>query len=68
MDVFPTAGLIAPGDFETITFEFPADLVGGLFNGTLRMETSEGNEPLNIDLRVACPRTGILTRQIIPTP
>ncbi len=55
VDVFPTAGLIAPGAFETITFEFPADLVGGLFNGTLRMETSEGNEPLNIDLRVACP-------------
>jgi hypothetical protein len=55
VDVFPTAGLIAPGAFETITFEFPADLVGGLFSGILRMETSEGDEPLKIDLRVACP-------------
>lgn len=54
VDVFFIVGLIVLGAFEIIIFEFLVDLVGGLFNGMLCMEMSEGNEFLNIDLRVVC--------------
>ncbi len=55
MEVFPTNGNVIPGDFAQITFRFPADIVGGLYNTTLQMITPQGPEPLQVDLRVACP-------------
>jgi Secretion system C-terminal sorting domain len=55
MEVFPLTGNVLPGDFAEITFRFPADIVGGLYNTTLQMITPQGPEPLPIDLRVACP-------------
>ena len=54
-DVFPTAGTLQPGAAQTITFTFPASLVGGNYQETIRLTTAEGDEPLPISLRVTCP-------------
>jgi hypothetical protein len=55
MNVYPTVGTLDPGQVLPVTFVFPSDLVNGSYNTTINMETIDGNEPLRVQLRVACP-------------
>lgn len=55
MQVFPTEGTLDPGQRLLVNFVFPEDLVNGKYSTTINMETIDGNEPLQVDLRVACP-------------
>ncbi|WP_425421027.1 LamG-like jellyroll fold domain-containing protein [Phaeodactylibacter xiamenensis] len=53
--VSPLSGSVAPGDAETITFEFDNDLVSAEYLQTIIMNTTDGDEPLELDIRVTCP-------------
>ena len=55
MNVFPREGSLEPGTNKIITFQFPGDLPSDAYNTRLVMETIDGPEPLDIDLRVNCP-------------
>lgn len=55
LDVYPRAGSVAPGEAQVITFEFPSDLIPAMYETTINMETIDGIEPLDINIRVACP-------------
>ncbi|MBC7886157.1 MAG: T9SS type A sorting domain-containing protein, partial [Saprospiraceae bacterium] len=55
MDVFPTSGSLAPGAIQVVKFIFPSDLVAGSYSTSINLNTVDGNEPLKVDLRVACP-------------
>lgn len=55
MQVFPTEGSLEPGQRAIVNFIFPNDLVNGEYSTTIEMETVDGVEPLEVDLRVACP-------------
>ena len=52
--VYPTSGTIEPGAFQVVTFEFPSNLVLGNYAQTISMNTSDGDEPLDLDLTVTC--------------
>ncbi|OAV45701.1 LamG-like jellyroll fold domain-containing protein [Lewinella sp. 4G2] len=54
MQVFPRTGSLGPGDRQSVTFEFPADLLADAYSDTLNMVTVDGEEPLIVDLRVTC--------------
>jgi hypothetical protein len=54
MQVFPRSGTLDPGARRTVTFTFPANLLADAYATTLIMETIDGEEPLEIDLRVTC--------------
>lgn len=53
--VSPLAGSIAPGDSETVTFEFDDDLVSADYLQSIIMSTTDGDEPLELDIRITCP-------------
>lgn len=55
MHIFPFEGTLAPGQILPVTFVFPKDLVNGDYETTVKMNTIDGVEPLNVKLRVACP-------------
>mgnify|MGYP000008082492 FL=1 len=55
MEVYPNTGTVQPGSSVEITFEFPAELVAQIYEHELIMSTSEGEEPLDVQLRVTCP-------------
>ncbi len=55
MDIFPTVGSLAPGAIQPVQFIFPANLVNGFYNTVIQMHSVDGNEPMKVDLRVACP-------------
>ena len=62
MEVFPITGTVAPGGSKLISFRFPADLVTTAYSQIINLSEqvgqsippSDGNEPLIVDLRVAC--------------
>jgi hypothetical protein len=54
MQVFPRQGSLAPGTRQVVNFEFPADLLVDIYETTLLMETVDGDEPLDVSLRVNC--------------
>ncbi|MBK9256202.1 MAG: T9SS type A sorting domain-containing protein [Saprospiraceae bacterium] len=56
MQIFPTAGTLDPGQILPVNFVFPADLVNGAYSTTVQMSTIDGDEPMKVDLRVACPQ------------
>lgn len=53
-NVFPLSGSIAPGASELITFVFPADMVNGDYTATMIMNGVQGDEPLDLEVRVVC--------------
>jgi hypothetical protein len=55
VQVFPTEGILAPGEQQVINFVFDNTMVNGAYNATILMDGALGNEPLNIDFRVLCP-------------
>lgn len=55
MQIFPTAGALEPGQILPVNFVFPADLVANAYATVVQMQTIDGNEPMKVDLRVACP-------------
>jgi Concanavalin A-like lectin/glucanases superfamily/Secretion system C-terminal sorting domain len=55
MQIFPTAGALEPGQILPVNFVFPADLVANAYSTTVQMQTIDGDEPMKVDLRVACP-------------
>ena len=63
VDVFPLTGTLAPGASIPVTFTFPADLITLPYNQTIILSEqtglsstpTDGNEPIVVDLRVACP-------------
>jgi hypothetical protein len=55
MQIFPTAGALEPGQILPVNFVFPADLVANAYSTTVQMQTIDGEEPIKVDLRVACP-------------
>jgi len=55
MQIFPVAGTLDPGQILPVNFVFPADLVTGAYTTVVQMQTVDGQEPLKVDLRVACP-------------
>ena len=55
MQVFPVAGALDPGQILPVNFVFPADLVTGVYASTVQMSTIDGEEPIKVNLRVACP-------------
>lgn len=54
MEIFPLEGGLDPGGIMQVRFIFPSNLVNGFYNTTINMTTVDGNEPLKVDLRVAC--------------
>lgn len=62
-DVFPSTGSLIPGASTPVTISFPDDLVISPYETTLQLSETvgssttpmDGNEPLNMDLRVTCP-------------
>ncbi|RMF01019.1 MAG: T9SS C-terminal target domain-containing protein [Bacteroidetes bacterium] len=54
MSVFPQTGSLAPGGRVVVNFEFPADLLVDTYETTVIMETADGDEPLDVKLRVNC--------------
>ncbi|MCB0520558.1 MAG: T9SS type A sorting domain-containing protein [Lewinellaceae bacterium] len=52
--VYPSDGVLDPGQQQVITFEFDSTLVVGEFLDTLVMNTANGDEPLYIDFRNLC--------------
>lgn len=61
MTVFPREGTLNPGERLVVNFEFPADLTANGYSTSLNMQTIDGSERLDIDLRVFCeaPNWGI---------
>jgi hypothetical protein len=55
VEVFPTAGSIPPGGAQIITFSFANDIVTNRYQQTILLRSAEGVEPLELNLRVACP-------------
>ncbi|MFT4532664.1 MAG: hypothetical protein ACI9P5_000008 [Saprospiraceae bacterium] len=53
--VYPSAGDLAPGDVQVITFEFDQTMVFGRQIQTIQLSGPEGDEPMVIDARVVCP-------------
>ncbi len=54
MEVFPLEGGLDPGGIMQVRFVFPSNLVNGFYNTTINMTTVDGEEPLDVKLRVAC--------------
>jgi len=54
MQIFPIEGSLDPGQIIPVSFVFPADLVNGAYSTTVQMKTIDGDEPMKVDLRVAC--------------
>lgn len=54
VQVFPRSGTLAPGARQVINFVFPTDLLADTYSTEIIMLTVDGEEPLAIDLRVAC--------------
>jgi hypothetical protein len=55
MQIFPTSGALDPGQILPVNFVFPADLVANAYATVVQMQTIDGEEPIKVDLRVACP-------------
>lgn len=64
VDVFPATGTLAPGASIPVTFQFPDNLIAKAYDQIINLSEvvgssttpQIGNEPLKVDLRVACPR------------
>jgi hypothetical protein len=54
VQVFPRSGTLAPGARQVINFVFPSDLLADTYSTEIIMLTVDGEEPLTVDLRVAC--------------
>jgi hypothetical protein len=58
MTAFPSTGTVLPGEVRTVTFTFASDLVAKFYEQEVVMSTPEGDEPLDVVLRVTCPDPG----------
>ena len=58
MTVFPSAGTILPGEVRTVTFVFGNTLTANIYEQEIILTTAEGNEVLDVKLRVSCPDPG----------
>ncbi|MEM1356936.1 MAG: T9SS type A sorting domain-containing protein, partial [Bacteroidota bacterium] len=54
VDVFPRTGTLSPGASQVINFVFPANLLADAYSTEIIMRTVDGEEPLPVNLRVAC--------------
>lgn len=54
LTVSPTSGTVNPGSAQTITIQFSADLIGGLFEDSLFVRTVKGDEFITVNLANIC--------------
>lgn len=54
MSVEPTSGMVNPGTAQTISVTFASDLAGGIYEDSLIVRTTKGDEPLFSSLHNYC--------------
>ncbi|MBK8967262.1 MAG: T9SS type A sorting domain-containing protein [Lewinellaceae bacterium] len=55
VNITPNAGSLQPGGVATITYAFGATLPQGNYRDTIYFENAQGDERVNLNLRVLCP-------------